>query len=251
MEKLVLNPYLPNNNVKSVLLGTAAISYQNELSKLGINPLFVNGKNALPPPLNGHIDMLVNHYSDNLFYIEKGQNKLFNKLTEYGVCSVVIKDNIKAGYPDDVKLNCIKIGNTLICNVKTIAKEIIKKASSDGCKILNVNQGYTKCSVLIVNKNAVITDDESVFSSLNNSCFDTLLVKKGSVMLPNYNYGFIGGCGGMISKNEIVFFGDIKKHDSYENIKSFLNNYKIQEISLSNENLSDIGSMIPLTECEE
>lgn len=251
MEKLVENPFLPVNKTDKLFIGSAAKDFVYELLGLGVNPILINGKSALKVPLCGHIDMMVSHYGNNLFFIDKFQIKAFNELSKLGITVIKINDVISENYPNDVKLNCVRINKSLICNIKSVSKNIIEKAMLDGLNIINVKQGYTKCSLLIANQNAVITDDETVYSAMKHNYFDVLLVKKGSIDLPGYSYGFIGGCGGLISKNEMVFFGDIKKHDSYNNIKSFLNNYKIHITSLSNKKLLDVGSIIPITECED
>ena len=97
---------------------------------------------------------------------------------------------------------------------------------------------------------AFITDDESIYKTLKAEKLDVLLVKKGSVRLKGFDYGFFGGCCGKISDKKIVFFGDIKNHSCYDNIKSFAKNYKIDLISLAKGDLTDIGSLIPITEKE-
>lgn len=60
------------------------------------------------------------------------------------------------------------------------------------------------------------------------------------------NYGFIGGCTGLISKSELAFFGDISKHPSYSDIKGFLDKKGKKIVILSDESLLDLGSLIPL-----
>ena len=60
------------------------------------------------------------------------------------------------------------------------------------------------------------------------------------------DYGFIGGCSGLISNDTIVFFGNIEKHPDYDKIKVFVNSKNKTILSLSNENLLDLGSLIPL-----
>lgn len=251
MEKIINSPFLPQNMVNNVLVGAAAETYINELFNLGLNPILINSENALKLPLCGHIDMLVNHYGNNIFYIDKSQEKVLNELSKLDIEVIVINDSIQDKYPYDVKLNCVRMSNNLICNKKTVSKNILEKAEFDGLNIIDVKQGYTKCSILLVDTDAVITDDETIYNALKNNLFDVLLVEKGSIALPGYNYGFVGGCGGLISKKEMVFFGDIKKHNFYNDIKAFLSNYKIDIISLSNKNLLDVGSIIPLTECED
>ncbi len=62
------------------------------------------------------------------------------------------------------------------------------------------------------------------------------------------NYGFIGGCSGLLSKNEneIGFLGDIEKHPNFEEIRDFLAKRGKKVVSLSNKKLIDLGSIIPI-----
>ncbi|MCQ2463011.1 MAG: hypothetical protein MJ177_06355 [Clostridia bacterium] len=52
----------------------------------------------------------------------------------------------------------------------------------------------------------------------------------------------------MYDKKTAVFFGNIEKHRNYHLIKSFLLNIGITCEKLSNDVLTDIGGIVPLTE---
>jgi len=152
-------------------------------------------------------------------------------------------------YPNDVRLNCAIIGNKIICNIKTIANEVLEYAQANQLNVINVNQGYTKCSICAVNENSIITDDESIFAAAGNFFNDTLFISKGSIGLNGYGYGFIGGCCGKIDKNKIAFNGAIESHKDYKKIIDFLSRNSVECIELHNNPLYDIGGILPL--CEE
>ena len=80
---------------------------------------------------------------------------------------------------------------------------MLEFAENEGLNVINVNQGYSGCSVCVINDSAIITDDESIFTAAQNFLNDVLLIQKGSIRLNGYNYGFIGGCCGKISKNKL------------------------------------------------
>lgn len=73
-----------------------------------------------------------------------------------------------------------------------------------------------------------------------------MLITPGHIDLFDLNYGFIGGCTGFISKNEIAFLGDVSKHPDYEKINMFIKSKGKKIVNLSNEKLLDLGSIIPL-----
>ncbi len=55
----------------------------------------------------------------------------------------------------------------------------------------------------------------------------------------------------MISKDMMLFIGNWKMHTNAEAISAFLRNYHIYPESLSSDELTDIGSFIPLFQQEE
>ena len=112
---------------------------------------------------------------------------------------------------------------------------------------LDIKQGYCKCSCLVINENALITDDKSIYNIALKNGVDCLLVSKGDVTLPGHNYGFIGGASGKISKTEVLFFGDVTKHRDYKKIADFIEKHGCKIISLDFP-LTDFGGIIPITE---
>ena len=132
---------------------------------------------------------------------------------------------------------------------KTV-KEIQGKAEdlvSDMQKI-KVNQGYCKCSTLVVKENALITDDESIYHKMRENGTEALLVSKGDIFLKEHDYGFIGGASGKISNDTIVFFGNIFLHRDSEMIISFIREHGCSYLCTDNGPLRDIGGIIPLSE---
>ena len=111
---------------------------------------------------------------------------------------------------------------------------------------INIKQGYSKCSICIVDENSIITSDKGIYKSVKEYGIDCLLISSGNINLLELDSGFIGGCTGFISKNKIGFFGDIKKHPDYESIKKFIKSKNKEIVILSKENLLDLGSIIPL-----
>ncbi len=75
---------------------------------------------------------------------------------------------------------------------------------------------------------------------------DVLMVEQGDVRLYGYSYGFIGGCCGKISKDILAFTGKLILHRDCDRIKSFLRNYNIYSLELSNKPLTDVGSIFPV-----
>lgn len=203
-------------------------------------------------PDNKNVDIRVAHHADlsfffddNTLFIAKEMEKYSDLLKQYCKNVFVISTELEKKYPNDVLLNCVCVGNHLICNAETVSQEVFDKMKESGYNIIDVKQGYTKCSVVPVSDNALITDDESIACECRKREIDVLKISKGSVYLQGFDYGFIGGTAGKISENEIIFNGDITKHPDYKEIDLFLKKYGIKAISFEGK-LEDIGSIIPI-----
>ncbi|MGP1544186.1 MAG: DUF6873 family GME fold protein [Candidatus Fimenecus sp.] len=239
------NLYLPSKRVKRLLLGASATNYKEDLKKLNITPYFLLENKAFGK-LSGHLDLSVMPFGNNVF--SSFQNfKIVNKYFK----AIEINVSLFNEYPYNCAFNGLALNRYLICNKKCIALEILKYIEEKNFEVINVKQGYTKCSILPVNKNAVITDDKGIFKALKQKNIDVLLIQKGDIYLNGFDYGFIGGSAGLISNNEMLFMGNAKYHRNYFEIKDFLNNYNIDIISLNNNKITDIGSFLPIEESDD
>lgn len=238
-------PNLPEYQVNDVIISSSATEAINTLSNLGITVNKVDKCINLPDYLSTHADLQYFHYNkNNIFCADKeitGEYAQNLKLTR-------ISKMLDINYPDDVPLNAASIRNYLICNKKYIAREIIEKAEIDNKIIIDVKQGYTKCSVCVVDNESIITDDESIYRAVQNYLNDVLLISKGSIRLNGQNYGFIGGCTGKLAKNIMAVNGRIDSHSDCNKIIDMLSKHNIEIIELTNDYLTDIGSILPITE---
>jgi hypothetical protein len=147
-----------------------------------------------------------------------------------------------AEYPLDVLFNACLVGKRLICNKKTVSRLILDAAEDHGYEIIHVTQGYTKCSVCTVSDNAIITADKVICKECRATGLDVLLVREGHISLDGMNYGFIGGASGACA-DKVLFCGNVDLHPDADAIKSFCQKHKKHAVSLSDEELYDVGSI--------
>jgi len=248
MSTLVITPNIPINKVTTALAGEMPETIYNAFLALGISIVKIPKSAFLQAPVASHADMLCHHLGGNEILLSKSSKDLQEDLFNLGFNAKIISKELSEQYPSDIALNCARVGKKLICNSNYASPEILDYCNKNNIEIIDVPQGYAKCSVCIVNENAIITEDTSIKIKCEQKGIDVLLVKKGHVTLQGFDYGFIGGCSALISANKLAFFGNIELHPDYKNIKSFLNNYNIVPISISNIKLTDIGGIIPLIE---
>lgn len=161
----------------------------------------------------------------------------------------VIKGNsiIEMKYPHNIQYNVCIFGQYAIHNFDYTDKHILDYLNKNNFTKIHVRQGYAKCSVCIVDDSSIITSDVGIYNKVKEYDIDCLLIEKGHIDLFELNYGFIGGCSGLISHDKLAFFGDVTKHPDYDKINDFVSKRNIEIVSLSNENLLDLGSIIPLS----
>ena len=218
------------------------------LSRLNINPILIPKCTEVYEAINGHPDIqlniLKNKSHDKVIVQENISENFKEVLKSNNINYSVSKKSLSNTYPDNIILNSLILENYFIHNLKYTDENLLKSQIS---KVhINVSQGYTKCSILPVTDNALITSDKGIFESLKDYNFDILLLPPGDILLPSLNYGFIGGVGGMISTHQMAFFGDLDSYKWGDEIKKFLFKYDVSPISLRKGKLIDRGSLLTL-----
>lgn len=246
MSAWISTPYLPQSAVNTLIAGEGIRPYASALRAMGIQVLYTSPVPSLSAPIRAHADLVVFPFGGNRLLLDKSQTALCESLLRLGANPQFAEAQVQNGYPKDVPLNCVRVGQTLLCNPKFADKSVLAFAKQENCAILNCKQGYVKCAVGVVREDAIITDDASIAKAAGQA-LDVLLVEKGSVRLQGFPYGFVGGCCTRISPSEMLFVGDLHNHSEKDRIQSFLRNYGIYPITLAKTDLIDVGSLIPLT----
>ena len=246
----IKTPNLPQSDVALIAISGTYPKIITALKALGIETIEIKPCGNLSEPVSSHTDMLCHHLGKNQIIIaEQGDGGYLKaKLKNYGFEVISSNKCISMLYPYDVPLNAARVGHYLIANQAVLDNKIMEFCKKNGIKIINVKQGYAKCSTIVVDEHSIITADQSIERAAIEARIDTLLIEQGHITLPGCDYGFIGGACGFIGKNKIAFTGNIHKHSSYAKIKNFLDRKGIQMISLTDDDLIDIGGIIPLKE---
>lgn len=124
-------------------------------------------------------------------------------------------------------------------------------------KIIGVSQGYSRCTCLPVDNRSFITADVGLANALESQDASVLTIKPGSILLPGFDYGFIGGCAGHIyidnltdsdgpKQRAIILNGDLSRHPDFEKISDFIKSRNIYPIYFEEYPLEDIGSILSM-----
>lgn len=248
--KYIKSPNLPAKKVRAVLISCdAGTEVLRELEKRGAEAISVPHCPDIAKPVSAHPDMLFHHLAyDKLIYYKGVPESVCGLLRKLGFELIESSAALEAKYPKDIALNAARVGKFLICNEKYTDKKILDYCRKNKVHIINVKQGYAKCSVCVVDSNSIITADKSIASEAQKYGLQALLISPGHIRLDGYDYGFIGGCCGKIAQNKMLFCGDITLHPDYKRIKDFLAARDVEIETLGSGTLFDIGSIIPLVE---
>ena len=244
----VEKPHLPQSRVRHIIIGEKYRKLlENALIQNNLNPIWLKNNEFVDKRLSGHCDLMAAHLGGRRIvaceFLKNSQ--LFDNIEIPEVELLTVPDPTGKAYPMDAGLNFCLIGRKLIYNPNTAYKAVISELD---CEMIPCKQGYTKCSICVVDENAIITADTKIAQIASENGIDALLVEKGLAALDGFEYGFIGGASFKIDRNKIAFTGIINNTDERNKIESFLSRRDIEAIYLTEHELFDIGSAIPLTE---
>lgn len=148
--------------------------------------------------------------------------------------------SLSAKYPSDIHLNAFTFKKIFIHNLKHTDQVILYYYKRAGYELVNIKQGYTKCSCLVT-EDFIITSDGGIYESLRD-LIPVYKIDHGQIKLQNFNYGFIGGATGVLGK-KIFFTGDFSHHSSHEEILKIISNYDYEIEILSDDTIEDFGSI--------
>ena len=220
------------------------------LSENGFNIIPLPADNRLAPQVSSHADMLLLAIEDTVFcnnaYCEKNKS-IFDLIADYGYKICKCDFEVSNKYPNDVSLNQAVIAKNIIGREQSCAKSVLEYAATHGFTYNSINQGYAKCSTLILNEKAVISADTSVIATVERLGISALKIRNGviEITLDGYDYGFIGGASA-VYEDKVYFFGNLSLHTDSDEITKFCQSNGMNPISLGKDKLCDIGGAIIL-----
>jgi len=193
--------------------------------------------------ISGHPDIVACTIGDTTVLEMKTYDILAEKLKYYNIVRGSAK--LSAKYPFDIAYNVIATDKYLIGNLNYVDEVIIKIAKSKKLIFINVKQGYTRCSTIVIENDIFISSDIGIYNELKKNNIHVYYVKADDIILSDRYTGFLGGTC-FYYNNEVIFFGNISKNNFYRKIKTILDSNKIKFTNVSDTKLIDYGSAIEL-----
>ncbi len=197
----------------------------------------------LDRPVGSHADMLICKIDNTVFcykdyYLE---NKVtFSKIVEHGYELKFVSSKCDSIHPNDIALNVLIIGKKVFCKKENTAPEILEYAMQNHYEIIDIKQGYSACSTLVLNEKSAITGDTGVARVLFTHGIDVALIDTSLIVLNGYNSGFIGGASGVID-DKIYLFGPDKILKSNNEAMALIDKCNLEIISILHDQVYDFG----------
>jgi len=158
-------------------------------------------------------------------------------------------DSIQSKYPFDIKYNVCVIGKKALHNFEYIDSKIKEELQQQGYELINTTQGYTNCSIAVIDENSAIVTDKGLYKILEKHHIDVLYLQyePDIKLLNNEGYsqrkGFIGGVISRID-NKIFISGDLNKIDPNEQIRKFIEKRNLEIIDFNGLDVIDYGGIV-------
>ena len=189
--------------------------------------------------LDTHPDILVHPLPNGDIIVDRDNFDYYKEI--FGDKKIIpSQSSLAAKYPRDIHLNAFAFKNFFIHNLKHTDQVILDYYKKAGYDLVNIKQGYAKCSCLVTH-DFVITSDGGIYETLKD-LIPIYKIDHGGIKLQNFNYGFIGGATGVLDK-KIFFTGDFSHHSSHEEILKIINKYDYEIEILSKDPIEDFGSI--------
>ncbi|WP_297635526.1 DUF6873 family GME fold protein [uncultured Clostridium sp.] len=216
----------------------------SNLINLGLTPIKIPQSKLLYLAIDGHVDIqmaILDKDRKNVIFHKDMDISFLEHIKTLGISYTLSKNSLSSIYPNDIFLNALITDNFLMHNLSYTDENLLN--AFPHLTKLNIKQGYTNCSILKVSNNAFITSDKKAFNLLVSHNFHALLLPPKDIVLEGLDYGFIGGVGGLINENTMVFFGSLDKYKYGNLVKEFLTKHKVSYIYLKDDYLTDRGSI--------
>ncbi len=243
-------PNVPYSQVRAVIVdGRISVPMEERLVRMGMDVIKTVRHPRLYPAVSYHPDLVVCPVGRGRMVVAPEMFEYYKRaLAPYRVRLIKGEKMLSGNYPMNIAYNIASTGKKAVLYSRHTDPAVMRELKGNNTELVEVKQGYAKCSTAIVSENAIITSDKGIARKSGEKGVDVLLIRSGHIRLEGLDYGFIGGCCGRISEDYILFTGNISFHPDGELIKNFLKKYNICPVGLHDHMLVDLGSIVPVVE---
>lgn len=237
-------------NMKKIIIDNRMRKPEKEFFKnLGYELIELPKSSGVYPEISSHVDIFLCKIGDTVV-AEKSQ---FEHIKDNSNTEIFAGDAfVGSRYPEDVKYNVCQIGKCAVHNFKYTDRKILEEIDKQDLQKIQISQGYSNCSIAVIDENSVIVTDSKIAEILSKVgiealCLDYLPDIK--LLDENGNFskmtGFIGGAIARV-ENKIIIFGDLNKIDKNDQIKNFIKERNLGIVDFAGLDVIDYGGVLVL-----
>lgn len=220
---------------------------KSKLTELGYELIELKESNKVYPEISSHVDIFTCKVGEKVI-IEPTQYINIPKMPIF----IEGQKKIESKYPFDIKYNVCTIGKKAIHNFQYTDTKLKQELIKNGYELINTTQGYTNCSISVIDDNSAIVTDKGLYKILQKHKIDVLFLEHEPDirLLDNNGYsnrkGFIGGAVSRIGDNIIIVFGDLNKIDENGKIRKFVEQIDLKIIDFKGLDVVDYGGVVEI-----
>ena len=134
---------------------------KTKLRELGYKLLEVKENKNLYPEISSHVDILACKVGEKIV-VEPTQYANFQEYENF----IKGQEIVLKKYPLDIKYNVCIIGKKAIHNFQNTDSKLKELLINDGYELINTTQGYTNCSIAVIDDNSAIVSDQGLYKIL-------------------------------------------------------------------------------------
>lgn len=239
------------NNIQLIIDKRMRKTEKEKLRELGYNLIEINKSSNVYEEISSHVDIFTCRINSKLI-IEPSQYKMLKEklpTSKFNVERGIEK--VESKYPYDVKYNVCIIGENALHNFEHTDTKIKEELIKQGYKLINTTQGYTNCSIAVIDENSAIVTDKGLYKILQKQKVDVLYLdyQPDIKLLTENGYskrkGFIGGAISRI-ENTVIIFGDLNKIDKNDKIRDFIMSKGVKILEFKGLDVIDYGGCVAL-----
>lgn len=223
---------------------------KEKLQQLGYSLIEIKKNNQVYEEISSHVDIFTCKIGEKLV-VEPSQYELIKQKLPQGYCVSEGQEENQKEYPGDIKYNVCIIGKKALHRFENTEPQIKQELEKQNYQLINTSQGYTNCSIAVIDDNSAIVTDKGLYKILRKHNVDVLYLdyQPDIKLLTQQGYsaknGFIGGAISRIGEN-VIIFGDLNKIDKDNIIREFIEKRNLEIIDFEGLDVIDYGGTIEL-----
>jgi hypothetical protein len=202
-----------------------------------------SAKGLVYESISGHPDIFITRFEDFLVTAPNLPDEYKILLKKHNIKSIEGNRPVGNKYPETAGYNAVFTDEYFIHNLNISDEKLMQVA--EGKTKIHVSQGYTRCNLLALNDEKMITSDKGIFKTLSKQGIDVLLVRPEGILLPGFKNGFIGGTCGVLG-NTVYFTGKLSCLRDSKILERFIKHAGFEIKELHDGSLFDGGGIFYL-----